>query len=148
MAGCAMDPEHHRRLERMYLAAPVSQEHAPEIEVDRGRARVVLPVQERFFHAAGALHGSVVFKALDDAAFFAANSLVEDVFVLTVSFEMHLLRPISQGHLTGTARVVHDGQEVLVAEAEAVDDQGRLVARGTGSFLPSHVELTEEIGYR
>ena len=37
-------------------------------------------------HAAGAVHGSYYFKVLDDACYFAANSLVSDVFVLTVSF--------------------------------------------------------------
>jgi acyl-coenzyme A thioesterase PaaI-like protein len=40
---------------------------------------VVLP----HHHSIHAVHGSVYFKALDDAAFFAVNSLVEDVFVLT-----------------------------------------------------------------
>ena len=35
------------------------------------------------FHAAGAGHGTIYFKMLDDAAFYAANSMVEEQFVLT-----------------------------------------------------------------
>ena len=35
------------------------------------------------FHTAGAAHGTLFFKMLDDAAFYAANSLVTDRFLLT-----------------------------------------------------------------
>jgi hypothetical protein len=35
-------------------------------------------VRPDFFHAAHAVHGSVYFKALDDAAFFAVASLVQE----------------------------------------------------------------------
>jgi acyl-coenzyme A thioesterase PaaI-like protein len=41
--------------------------------------------------------GSVYFKMLDDAAFFAVNSIVEDVFVYTVSLNVQLLRPVASG---------------------------------------------------
>jgi acyl-coenzyme A thioesterase PaaI-like protein len=37
--------------------------------VDEGYAEVVIPVRQDLLHAAGAAHGAVYFKALDDAAF-------------------------------------------------------------------------------
>ena len=84
--------EHHRRLEHMYLSAPANEYFKPEIRIDEGRAEVRLTVRPDFFHAASAVHGSVYFKLLDDATFFAASSLVDDVFVLTASFNI-LLSP-------------------------------------------------------
>src|SRR5437660_10506789 len=78
--------EHFRKLERMYAAAPINQYFRPALTVSEGRAEVTMAVQSDFFHAARAVHGSVYFKAMDDAAFFAVNSLVSDVFVLTVTF--------------------------------------------------------------
>ena len=36
------------------------------------------------------MHGSVYFKALDDAAYFAVSSLVTDYLLVTVSFNLHL----------------------------------------------------------
>ena len=44
------------------------------------------------FHAAGAAHGALFFKMLDAAAFYAANSLVTDRFLLTTAFNMHFTR--------------------------------------------------------
>src|SRR4051812_23261804 len=89
--GIATVPDdHYRRLERMYAVAPINRFFEPVLHVTEGRAEISVPVKPEFFHAARAIHGSVYFKALDDAAFFAANSLVTDVFVLTVSFNLHI----------------------------------------------------------
>jgi uncharacterized protein (TIGR00369 family) len=93
-----------------------------------------------FFHAAGAIHGSIYFKALD-AAFFAVNSLVSDVFVLTVSYNVYLLRQVSEGTLMAKGRAVHCSRQ-LFAEAELFDDRSREVARGSGSFMRSTIALT------
>ena len=75
--------DHFRRLERMYRAAPANEYFRPDISIEEGTAEVRLVVRPDFFHAASAVHGSVYFKLLDDATFFAASSLVDDVFVLT-----------------------------------------------------------------
>jgi acyl-coenzyme A thioesterase PaaI-like protein len=89
--------DHFRRLERMYASAPINAYFAPHLTVSEGRAEVSIPVRPEFFHAAHAVHGSVYFKALDDAAFFAVNSLVNDVFVLTVTYNVYLTRPVTSG---------------------------------------------------
>lgn len=54
----------------------------------------VAPPDYRSVHT---VHGPVYFRALDDAGFFAVNSLVEDVFVLTASFNVNLFRPMKSG---------------------------------------------------
>ncbi|WP_222105080.1 hypothetical protein [Denitromonas halophila] len=54
----------------MYLAAPINAFYGPDIAVSEGAARVGMTVLPTMFHGAGAAHGSVVFKMLDDAAFF------------------------------------------------------------------------------
>lgn len=138
---------HYRKLERMYHAAPVTRLYGTRLEVRKGEATVTLPVREDFFHAAGALHGSAYFRAMDDAAFFAANSVVEDRFVLTVGFNLHLTRPVREGVLTAEGRLVHRSRTLLVADAILKDQRGREVARGTGTFLSRGPRLTPEIGY-
>ena len=140
--------EHYRRLERMYHGAPANDYYDPRLEVGEGRAEVRIPVRRKFFHAAGAAHGSVCFKALDDACFFAAASLVEEFFVLTASFHLYFTRPLGEGLLVASARVVHRSGRLILAEGEALDGEGRSVARGSGSFLPSSTRLTAELGYR
>lgn len=139
--------EHYRKLERMYASAPVNEYYAPTMRVSEGRAEVIMPVRPDFFHAAGAVHGLVYFKALDDAAFFAANSLVENVFMLTVSFNVYLTRPIAEGEMKATGRVVHRSRHLFVAESVLADSDGREIARGSGTFLPSSIPLSSEVGY-
>lgn len=139
--------EHFRKLERMYHDAPIHQFFDPTLEIEEGRATLELPVSEKFHHPAGGVHGTAYFKALDDAAFFAVNSLVEDVFVLTTQLNLHLTRPISEGTMTAVGEVVHDHPSQYIGEAVLRDEDGNHLARASGTFQRSTVELTPEIGY-
>jgi uncharacterized protein (TIGR00369 family) len=138
---------HFRRLENMYLGAPVNRLYQPTLRISEGATEVSIPVSPTFFHAAGALHGSVYFKLLDDACFFAVASLVEDVFVLTTSFTTYLTRPVTSGRLTARGRVVHAGGSLFLAEAVVTGSDDREVGRGNGAFMKSRIPLTPEIGY-
>ena len=139
--------EHFRRLERMYAAAPINTFFEPRIEVRDGEAEIEIELSERFHHAAGAVHGSVYFKMLDDAAFFAANSLEQRVFVLTVSFTTYITRPVSKGTLRSVGRVVQHGKKQLLAESVVYDSVNNEVGRGSGIFLPGKWPLAEALGY-
>ena len=139
--------EHYRKLERMYDAAPINDYFQPTLRVGQGEAEIRIPVRDAFHHAAGAMHGCVYFKALDDAAFFAANSLVEDVFVLTARFEVQLLRPVVSGTILAIGRVTEDGPQRIEAEAELFDERGQLLARGTGLFARSKLRLEPGVHY-
>ena len=143
-----VNKEHCRKLERMYASAPCNEYYAPILTVSNGRAELVIAIREDFFHSAGSTHGSVYFKALDDAAFFAVNSLVEDVLVLTVNFNVYLTRPVSQGKIKATGKVVHASGNVFIAESLLFDIEGREIARGSGSFVRSKIKLSSDIGYR
>ena len=138
---------HYEKLERMYLSSPTSEDYDADISISEGEATVTVPVQEKQFHAAGGVHGSVYFKVLDDAAFFAVNSLIEDVFVLTTNFNIHLTRPVSEGEIRAEGRGVNENPRQLIGEAVAYDDDGNQVARGSGTFAKSNSELRPEIGY-
>ncbi len=139
--------EHYRRLERMYAGAPINAFYAPRLIVSEGRAEVMIVVRPDFYHAAHAMHGSVYFKALDDAAFFAVNSMVAEVFVLTVSFEVVLIRPVSSGTIRAVGRLIHESRSLLVGEAELRNEPGELLARGSGTFMRSSIALDAQVGY-
>ena len=140
--------DHFRKLENMYLSAPINRFYGPTLHIERGGAELRMGIRPEFFHAAGAMHGSVYFKAADDAAFFAVNSLVEDVFVLTSTFTIYLLRPVSEGLLVARGSVVHAARTTFVAEAVLADGEGNQIGRGSGTFVRSKTPLTADIGYR
>lgn len=140
--------EHHRKLERMYHAAPTNGYYKPKLTIGDGEADIRIPIRKEFFHAANGVHGSVYFKAMDDVAFFAVSSLVEDEFVLTVSFSVYFTRPISKGEILGEGRVVHASRRLYVAESILHDQRGRQIARGSGTFMRSGMRLGPELGYQ
>lgn len=79
---------HFRALESLYAHAPINRLFESTLEVPGpGLARIRFMVDERHYHAAGAAHGTSYFKMLDDAAFYAANSLVTDRFLLTTAVQ-------------------------------------------------------------
>jgi uncharacterized protein (TIGR00369 family) len=131
----------------MFASATANEAPAPTMRISEGRAEVTIPIRPDLLHAAGTAHGFVYFRALDDAAFFAVSSLVEDVFVLTTSFNLYLTRPISKGEMRATGRVVHGSRRFFVAESVAVDSDGQEIARGSGTFMPSSIPLSSEVGY-
>ena len=131
----------------MYASAPINAYYAPTMHVSEGHAEVTIAVRPDFFHAAGSVHGAVYFKLLDDAAFFAANSLVEDVFVLTVSFNAYFTRPVSDGEMRAIGRVVHRSRRLLISEAALTDEDGHEIARGSGTFMLSNIALSSIPAY-
>ena len=140
--------EHYRKLERMYHDhAPINDFFDPELTISKGAATLELPISEKLYHPGKAVHGTAYFKALDDAAFFAANSLVEDVFLLTTQMNLYLTRPVSEGTMRARGDVLHEHPGQYIAEAVLEDDDGNQLGRATATFVRSNIELDAEIGY-
>ena len=140
--------DHYRKLERMYLAAPCNDFYKPTVHISAKHAEVTFAVKPEMFHAGGAMHGSNYFKLLDDAAFFSAASLITDRFVLTSSFNLYLLRPVTSGVVRAVGTVVTAGKQQIIAEAIATNEAGKIIARGSGCFMKSDLPFKEEMGYR
>ena len=140
---------HYRALESLYASAPINDLWESRLEiVVSGRSKIEFVLDERYFHSAGAAHGTSYFKMLDDAAFYAANSLVTDRFLLTTAFNLLFTRPISNGPMTAEGRWVSGHRRVFIAEARLIDAQGEEAARGTGTFMKSRIALASLAGYR
>ena len=140
--------QHYRALERLYASAPVNAKFASQLKIaGEGRSRLTFTVTPEDYHAAGAAHGTIYFKMLDDAAFYAANSLVTDRFLLTTGFNLFFSKPVRAGRITAEGRWVSGRRRVFVAEARLVDEEGEEVGRGTGTFMRSRIPLSSLPGY-
>jgi len=142
--------EHFRKLERMYLSAPINNQlyGGITINISSEKAELTLKVEPKFFHAANAIHGSLYFKMLDDAAFFAVNSIVRDVFVYTVSMNVQLLRPVASGIIRSVGELKFKSTNLFIADSTLFDENNKLVGRASGNFMKSKIELNEGIGYK
>lgn len=145
-----MGAEHYRKLEHMYLNANLNTMiyDTTTINIKDSTAEIGLDIAEKYFHALGAIHGSVYFKLLDDAAFFAVNSTVKDVFVLTTSFNINLIRPADNGKIKAIGNLKFRSKNLFVTESVLFNEEGKEIAFGTGNFARSSIALSEEIGYR
>ena len=152
----AMPPEaatgeeaHFRRLEALYRSAPVNNLFQSELHIPgTGRSAIEFTVGSSSFHAAGAAHGTLYFKMLDDAAFYAANTLISDRFLLTTAFNLHFTKPIREGEVVAEGRWISGKRRVFIAESHLVDAEGEEIGRGTGTFMRSHIALSGLAGYR
>jgi uncharacterized protein (TIGR00369 family) len=139
---------HFRALEQLYRSAPINTLFRSELRIPGpGLSVIDFEVDESVFHAAGAVHGTVYFKMLDDAAFYAANSLVSDRFLLTTAFNLLFTRPIGPGKIRAEGRWISGKRRVYVAEASLIDSEGEEVGRGTGTFMRSQFPLSSLPGY-
>ena len=139
---------HFRALESLYRSAPINRLFGSEIEIaEPGFARIRFDVGEESYHAAGAAHGTLYFKMMDDAAFYACNSMVSDRFLLTTAFNLVFTRPIRRGPVVAEGRWISGKRRVFVGEARLLLPDGEEAARGTGTFMRSHIALSGLAGY-
>ncbi len=154
MSSNATQPEdsgarlHWKALEGLYASAPVNALFDSRLEiVAEGQSRIAFGIDESCYHAAGAAHGTIYFKMLDDAAFYAANTLITDRFLLTTSFNLHFTKPVREGTVVAEGRWISGRRRVLVAESRLVDEEGDEIGRGTGTFMRSRIPLSGLEGY-
>ena len=144
-----MDQEsHYRKLERMYYNHPLNDTFKANVVISDKSAEITLDIQKHLYHAANAVHGAVYFKLLDDVAFFAANSIVYDVFLLTTSFNLYLTKPVFDGKLTGKGTLVNYNKRQYIAEAVLFNSEGVEICRGSGVYVPSKIALSDKMGYK
>jgi uncharacterized protein (TIGR00369 family) len=140
---------HFRGLEALYRSAPINGLFRSDIELtEPGLARIRFEVRAETFHAAQAAHGTLYFKMMDDAAFYACNSLVSDRFLLTTAFNLVFTRPLKEGEVIAEGRWISGRRRVFVGEARLLMPDGEEAARGTGTFMRSHIPLSSLEGYR
>ena len=133
---------HYRKLENMYHNHRLNSFYNAIIIIKEKEAEITIPIKEDFHHALGAVHGSVYWKALDDAAFFAANSVEQDVFVLTSSYTIYLTKPISTGKLIAKGKLVNKTRSQFIAESILYNENNEEIARGSGVYIRSKTKLS------
>lgn len=140
---------HFRGLESLYRHAAINRLFRSEIEIpEAGFCRIRFEVGPETDHAAGAAHGTLYFKMMDDASFYACNSMVSDRFLLTTAFNLVFTRPLKPGPMIAEGKWVSGRRRVFVGEARLVFPDGEEAARGTGTFMRSHIPLSSLEGYR
>jgi uncharacterized protein (TIGR00369 family) len=140
--------QHHRKLENFFHTAKINEFYTPEIKVSDRKTEISIQIEPKFFHAGHSVHGSVYFKLLDDACYFACQSVELSHFLVTSSFNIHYMAPVTEGTLRAVAEIESTARNVSFARGEVYDSKNRLVATGHGTFMRSRLTLNEDVGYQ
>jgi len=145
-----MNKDHYLKLRNMYAVANINTSfyETTDCNIELEKATISLIISDKYFHALGAIHGSVYFKLLDDSAFLAVNSIVTDVFLLTTSFNTNIIRPVNIGKITAIGKVRYKSKNIFVSESTLYNEAGKEIAFGTGNFVKSKIALSPDIGYK
>jgi uncharacterized protein (TIGR00369 family) len=105
-----------------------------------GRATWEYTVDPAHYNTNGVLHGGVLMALLDTAMGHAVAALVvpQGRFNAAAQFNINFFLPIKTGLVRARAEVKKLGKRLAVVEAEATDEDGRLlgIATSTHSILP------------
>ena len=101
-------------------------------------------IPEEYSNSEGNLQGGVM-AAFIDAVLGTVTTphLSEDKYPTLAEMKVSFFRPAKVGtKITGTGRVIKRGRRVLFAEAEVTDEDGKLLAKASGTEIPSDVTKT------
>jgi uncharacterized protein (TIGR00369 family) len=97
-------------------------------------------VDPAHYNTNGVLHGGILMALLDTAMGHAVAALVapQGRFNAAAQFNIHFFLPVKEGLVVARAEVKKMGKRLAVAEAEATDAAGRVLALATSthSLLP------------
>jgi uncharacterized protein (TIGR00369 family) len=103
-----------------------------------GRCVWSMPADERFENPAGLIQGGFLAALADSSMGAAAVTFAagRPVSIANAEMKVSFLAPVtSGGSLRCEAAVVAGGQRTAFVEASITDDEGRLVARASSTYL-------------
>ena len=97
-----------------------------------------MTAEERFCNPVGMLQGGFLGAFCDSAMGASSITAARDRKIFSANAEMKIsfLRPVPMdSFLTCTATTISSGTRVAFVEADVVDQDGRLVARATSTYM-------------
>jgi len=104
------------------------------VELTPGRALVSMTMKPEYINFNGMVFGGIIMAAADQAFAYATNSLLMPN--LAIQFNIHLIAGAAAGdELTAECNVVKSGRRISVSEMTVTNQDGRLIARASGTTM-------------
>jgi len=105
------------------------------LELQPGYAKVMLKVLPEHQNFNGVAFGGITMAVADQAFGYAVNSLRRPN--VASQFNIHFIAPARAGdELIAEGRVVKSGRRVSIAEMTVTNQEGKLIAKATGTTIP------------
>lgn len=129
--------EQYQRVQRAFEAVPYFRLLGIELKgVSPGLSVLSLPIREEHKQNHGVVHGGAIASLIDSAMAISIIPLLEEnEGTTTVDLTVHYLRPLTDGVATAVARVTRQGRRVIVVTTEVLDNEEKVVAIATSTYL-------------
>lgn len=105
------------------------------VESGDGFVKIQTEFSRSISRSGGIMHGGAIMSLLDTAGGLSIVTRGNLVNQVTVNLNTDFMRPISSGPVTATGKITREGQRLVFCEMELHDGEGKLCARGTGSWF-------------
>ncbi len=131
-----LSPEQKELARKLFKTVPYIKLIGMElVDIKPGEAMLQLKMRRELRQPHGLLHGGATASLIDTATAFALVSLLnEDDKTATVDLNVHYLRPVFEGKIVCTAKVVKAGKRLSTISAEVVNDENKIVATALSTY--------------
>jgi len=131
-----LSPEQKELARKLFKTVPFIKLIGMElVDIKPGEAILQLKMRHELRQPHGLLHGGATASLIDTATAFALVSLLnEDDKTATVDLNVHYLRPVFEGKIVCTAKVVKAGKRLSTISAEVVNDEKKIVATALSTY--------------
>ncbi len=137
MTGAKITSARLRQIRKAIDTVPFARLLGIELDdVSSGTATLGLDVREQLTQNHGIVHGGAIASLIDTATAFAIISLLAPrEKVTTVDLSISYLRPLSEGRVKVTAKVLRAGRRLFVVSAEVFDKDGKLASTALSTYM-------------
>lgn len=101
-----------------------------------GSARLALTCKSDLLQLFGQVHGGAIASLIDSSVAVAlALTLSPEEKSTTVELKVNYLEPVRAGEIYADSKIVKRGKKIIVGTTEVTDQDGRLVAIGTVTYM-------------
>ncbi|UCH21331.1 MAG: PaaI family thioesterase [Deltaproteobacteria bacterium] len=132
------NPEHVERLTRVINTAPYFKLISMKVcEIGAGHSLFEIDLGQKHLQPFGHVHGGVFATIIDTAASWAIFYGIEehDAGMTSVDLKLNYLAPAVSGKLIAKGRQIKIGKTLGYAEAEVIDESGKILAHGTSTLM-------------
>lgn len=105
------------------------------MEISSGYAKVAMKLTPEYVNFNGLIFGGIIMALTDEAFAYASNTVITPN--LASQFNIHFVAGAKVGdELIAECRVIKSGKRVCISEMLVSNQEGRLIAKATGTTIP------------
>jgi uncharacterized protein (TIGR00369 family) len=105
------------------------------VKVRDGYAEITFPISEDVKRRGNIVHGGIIMFAMDNTGGLAVMTRNDGNDQVTIELKANFLEPLIKGPFRAVGKVVRSGRNIAVAEMEVFDSEGKLCAKGMGTWF-------------